>query len=114
MVSQLIIGQELGGSFLHITQHAQKRMQQRRIDLDMVEAVIQFGREVCTRGSLYYAVGRNEVDNAAQKDRDIRHLDGVQVVTSLEDGSVLTVYRNRDFRLLRANMGRGRFRPAGC
>ena len=95
-------------SFLPITHHANKRMQQRRIDLFMVEQVIQFGREVCTRGALVFAIGRNEIALLAKLGHDLQHLDGVHVVTSHDDGAVLTVYRNRDLSNLRANVGFGK------
>ncbi len=96
------------GSFLPLTHHARKRMQQRRIDLGMVELVIQFGREVCTRGALVFAIGRNEIATAAKRGDNLQHLDGVHVVTSHDDGSVLTVYRNRDLGNLKTNLGFGK------
>lgn len=101
------------GSFLPLTTHARLRMQQRRIDLDMIELVIQFGREVCTRGAIVYALGRNEVTKAAKDGQKLSHLEGIHVVTSHEDGSVLTVYRNRDLAGLKHSLGFGRQRPQG-
>lgn len=101
------------GSFLPLTTHARIRMQQRRIDLEMIEQVIQFGREVCTRGAIVYALGRNEVARAAKEGHKLSHLEGIHVVTSHEDGAVLTVYRNRDLAGLKYSLGFGRQRPTG-
>ena len=65
-------------------------------------------REVCTRGALVFAIGRNEIALLAKLGHDLQHLDGVHVVTSHDDGAVLTVYRNRDLSNLRANVGFGK------
>jgi hypothetical protein len=95
-------------SFLPLTHHARKRMQQRRIDFSMVELVIQFGREVCTRGALVFAIGRNEIAAAAKRGHALQQLEGIHVVTSHDDGAVLTVYRNRDLSNLKSNLGHGK------
>lgn len=88
--------------------HANERMEQRNIDIEAIEAVLDYGREVFTRGAVVHAVGRREIEQSAREGIDLTRHDGVQVVCS-RDGTVLTAYRNRDFRKLRTGLGRGRY-----
>jgi hypothetical protein len=91
----------------HLTCHARRRMQGRAIPPAAVEAALDYGRVVHTRGAVVHAIGRNEIAYFAAVGTDLSDFDGVQVVCAL-DGSVVTVYRNRDFRGLRTGLGRGR------
>jgi hypothetical protein len=96
-----------------LTRHATTRMAHRGIQSEVIEQVIEYGRTVYTRGALVYAIGRKEVERHRQEGIDLSECKGVQVVCST-DGSVLTVYRNHDFRGLRTGLGRGRYRPASA
>lgn len=87
--------------------HAFERMEQRDIDHEAVEAVLDYGREVYTRGAIVHAIGRREIEHWRPDGIDLSRYDGVQVVCS-HDGTVLTVYRSRNFRRLRTGLGRGR------
>lgn len=89
------------------TRHAAARMSHRGIRTGDVDLVLEFGRRVFTRGAVVYAVGRKEIQRYRQEGIDLSRCNGVQIVCSI-DGSVLTVYRNRSFRGLRAGLGRGR------
>jgi hypothetical protein len=92
----------LGG--LHITRHARRRMQQRHITAAAVDAAFAYGRVVHTRGAVILAIGRNEA-RWDESGIDLSGFAGVQVVCS-PDGTVCTVYRNRNFRRLRRGLGR--------
>lgn len=95
-------------SHIQVRQHAERRMSQRNISPRAVEVVLDFGRSVLTRGAEVFGIGRKEV----RRYRDVIDLsayEGVMVVCGL-DGQVLTTYRNRCFRGLRRNLGRGRYR----
>lgn len=92
------------------TGHSRKRMQQRGIDQGAIAAVLEFGREVFTRGAIIHAIGRREIEQWNDEGIDLSEYDGIQVVCS-RDGAVLTAYRNRDFRGLRTGLGRGRHNP---
>jgi hypothetical protein len=83
-------------------------MEQRNIEHEAVEVVLDYGREVFTRGAVVHAIGRREIEQWARQGIDLSRFEGVQVVCS-HDGTVLTVYRNRDFRGLRTGLGRGRY-----
>jgi hypothetical protein len=91
----------------HLTAHAHRRMGGRWIRTGAIEAVLDYGRIVYTRGAVIHAIGRNEIDRYARDGIDLAAYNGIQVVCSL-DGMILTVYRNKDFRGLRTGMGRGR------
>jgi len=83
-----------------LTQHARERMTSRGLSLDVVHAVMDYGRLVYTRGAAICAIGRKEVKRYARQGIDLSRYEGVQVVCS-HDGAVMTAYRNRDFRGLR-------------
>jgi hypothetical protein len=83
-----------------LTQHAQQRMNVRGFSSADVNQVLAYGRKVHARGAIIYAVGRKEIAICADYDIDLSNLDGLQVVCS-NDGLVMTVYRNKDFRGLR-------------
>jgi len=67
----------------------------------MIRKVLEFGREKHVRGATIYAVGRKEINQYDKKGIDLKGLDGMQVVCS-EEGSIITAYRNRDFRGLKS------------
>lgn len=83
-----------------LTRHAWQRMSGRGLSPDIVRRVINYGRIVYVRGARIYAVGRKEVEQFEREGLDLSGVEGVQVVCN-DDGVVLTVYRNRDFRSLR-------------
>jgi hypothetical protein len=88
------------------TKHGWLRTNARRLGLTAIEAALAYGRIVRTRGAEIFVLGRKEVETC----RSCFHLDfsafeGTQVVTV--DGTVVTAYRNRDFRGLRSRR-RGR------
>ncbi|MDM8548223.1 DUF4258 domain-containing protein [Candidatus Venteria ishoeyi] len=84
----------------HLTDHAHQRMQLRGISRNKLETVLYYGRCIHTRGASIYVIGHKEVEMNAQKGIDIQDCEGVQVVCTSQY-TVLTVYRNRNFRNLR-------------
>ncbi len=96
-----------GSSESQLSCHAFERMEQRNIGHEAIEVVLDFGREVYTRGAIVHAIGRREIEHSEREGINLSPYDGVQVVCS-QDGTVLTVYRNRNFRRLRTGLGRGR------
>ncbi len=83
-----------------ITRHAWQRMMARRLSQAAVQAAIEYGRVVYVRGAAIYAIGRKEVNRYLRHGIDLSCYEGIQVVCAL-DGTIITVYRNRDFRGLR-------------
>ena len=92
-----------------MTHHAWKRMTARSLPPSAVKAALEYGRVAYVRGAAIYAIGSKEVERFATEDIDLSRYEGVQVVCTPE-GTILTVYRNRDFRGLRPN--RRRYRSA--
>lgn len=84
----------------HLTKHALSRIDGRRIPTHAVQVVLAYGRRAWTRGAQVFALGRREVQRAAHRGLDLLPYEGIQVVCT-PDGSVLTVFRNHSFRLLR-------------
>ena len=85
---------------LKLSSHAKTQMKRRGISSEAVRMVLKFGREVFTRGAIVYAVGRKEIEHFKNIGINLVGLNGLQVVCG-EDLSVITVYRNRDFKRLR-------------
>ena len=90
-------GPELGA---RLTMHASQRMSARGISQSAVRAVLEHGRVVHVRGAAVYAIGRKEVRCLQRHGIDLSPYEGIQVVC-IPDGTILTTYRNRDFRGLR-------------
>jgi hypothetical protein len=88
-----------------LTRHAWERMSGRGFSPETVRKVLSFGRIAHIRGATIYAVGRKEIARYTTRGVDLGGLDGVQVVCS-DNGTVITVYRNRDLRGLRPRRSR--------
>jgi hypothetical protein len=85
---------------LRLTDHAHRRMSQRGLSEDAITATMTYGREVRTRGAVIYAIGKKEVLRHLVNGTDLRDFEGIQVVC-VSDGTILTVYKNRNFSGLR-------------
>lgn len=83
-----------------MTNHAWDRMTARGLSQRAVDAVLMFGRMVYARGAEIHAIGKKEVARYARTGVDLRPYEGLQVVCVPNDGIIVTVYRNRDFRSL--------------
>lgn len=82
-------------------------MRPRGVSPAALAAVLTYGRMAHVRGADVYAIGRKEVRHYAKDGLDLSSFDGVQVVCS-PDGRILTVYRGRHLKGLRAGMSRRR------
>ncbi|HAE42372.1 MAG TPA: hypothetical protein DCG34_05555 [Clostridiales bacterium] len=85
----------------NITTHAVLRMGSRRIRPADVDIVINYGRMSYVRGAVIYAIGRKEMAFCQKKGITCRRAQGLQVVCAPDDDTVITVYRNNDFKGLR-------------
>jgi hypothetical protein len=83
-----------------LTQHTIDQMNVRRISEQAVTSALIYGRAAWTRGARIFAIGNREIERFRGQGIDLEDLDGVQVVTK-PDGTILTVYRNRNLRDLR-------------
>lgn len=85
---------------IHITKHAEVRMNKRGITRQMLELVLMFGRKIYARGVVFYVIGKKEIQRFHKKEAGLKNMEGIQVLTSV-DGVVITTYRNRDLRAIR-------------
>ena len=83
-----------------ISGHARDQMDARSISAEALRSALKYGRTAWTRGARIYAIGRKEVQYYRAHGIDLGRFEGVHVVESA-DGTVITVYRNRDLRGLR-------------
>jgi len=90
-----------------LTKHAWQRMGARGLREAAVRAALDYGRVVHVRGAAIYAIGRKEVSRCQRHGIDLSRYEGIQVVC-MPYGTVLTAYRNRDFRGLRPRRRRRR------
>lgn len=75
--------------------HAWQRMSGRHITPEAVRAAIIFGREVHQRRAVIHVIGRNEVAWSRGEGVDLAPFAGIHVIVA-PDGTVSTVYRNRE------------------
>jgi len=83
---------------IHLTRHASSRMSERSIREWQVEQVLTYGRLTHNRKAIIYAVGRKEVK---ENGRFLEACEGIQVICSPTDGTVITTYRNHDLSGMR-------------
>lgn len=76
--------------------HAQARMGLRGITEEAIDLVLKFGREIRAKGAIFYVLGKREIQKFQTINPTIQALEGVQVVTSVQDGTIITVYRNKN------------------
>ena len=80
--------------------HAKDQMDARSISADALRSALKYGRTAWTRGARIYAIGRKEVQYYRAHGIDLARFEGIHVVERV-DGTIITVYRNRDLRGLR-------------
>ena len=85
----------------NITTHAILRMGSRRIRPVDVDIVINYGRMSYARGAVIYAVGRKEMAFCQKEGTTCNRAQGLHVVCAPDDDTVITVYRNNNFKGLR-------------
>lgn len=84
-----------------LSAHALTRMAERRIPARAVEAALRHGRVFHVRGAEVHVIGQKDILRHRQWGIDLSPYEGVQIFCAADGGTVLTVYRNRDFRGLR-------------
>lgn len=81
-----------------LSEHARFRMFSRRISPAAVDAALQYGRPRYLKGACYYSIGKRELIQSPAHLPLPEEFDGIHVVTA-KDGTVITVFKNRGFRL---------------
>ena len=95
--------------YTHFTAHATTRKNQRNISRRGIDWALDFGRVVHTRGACYFILGRNEVQNIFKlTGKDASKYNGLQVVCTADESSVITVFRNPKLTCLHTGRPRRR------
>lgn len=81
------------GQNMQYTTHASRRMNQRGINEQMIEALWDFGRMEYTQGALYVVAGKKETDAALKAGYKVS-INGLQMVV-VDDELVVTIFRNK-------------------
>jgi hypothetical protein len=91
-----------------LSHHAHIRMSQRSIDLAQIQNVLMHGKMMHSRRARFYVVGKRDVKRLAKAGLDTQNLENIQVVVEEKSNTIVTVYRNRDFRHIRPTSRRQR------
>lgn len=83
-----------------LSRHAWQRMGERGVSASALNKVLAFGRVIHARGATMYVIGRREIKRYLDQGINLDDLHGMQVICS-KNGTIMTLYRNRDFRSLR-------------
>ena len=83
-----------------LSRHAWQRMGARGVSSSAVNKVLTFGRVIYARGATIYVIGRKEIKRYLDQGINLDDLHGIQVICS-QNGTIMTLYRNRDLRSLR-------------
>jgi hypothetical protein len=86
---------------LGLSLHARRRMCARRISAAAVTVAMVYGRHEHAQGASHYRIGRREVLAYAARGVDLAPYEGLNVVCTADDCTVMTVLRNREGRRLR-------------
>ena len=85
----------------YISLHAKQRMDLRGMSQRDIELVLQYGRKIYSRRTVFHVIGRKEIKKYAEQCTELRALAGVHVLTVPDNDTVLTAYRNHDLRGIR-------------
>lgn len=85
---------------LGLSIHAYKRRMQRGIKSQQIAHLFRFGRKQYQNSAIYYSIGNKEIKKHTKTCPALKEMNGFHLVTTL-DGKVLTLFRNRDFSLLK-------------
>ena len=91
-----------------VSKHADYRMHQRDIDKNIVELVLRHGRLIRSRRACFYVIGKRDVNQLQNKGVNTEGLENVHVVVDEKSNTVLTVYKNNNFRNIRPTHRRDR------
>jgi|Deesub1362B_J571_1020462.scaffolds.fasta_scaffold02479_2 hypothetical protein len=75
-----------------ISEHFVRRMYQRGMNWEIVELVLQYGKKIWAKDSLYFFMGRRE---AARFGKLAEKLEGIVVVVESKTRVLKTIFRNR-------------------
>ena len=84
-----------------LSDHAFERMHKRAIAKQAIETVLTYGRLIRSRRACFYVIGKRELHHLQKTGVDIYRLENTQVVVDEKSSTVITVYKNNNFRKIR-------------
>lgn len=78
---------------LSITDHARVRMSQRGIGADQLQLAIRYGKKIYRQGMVFHVMRDKDIPDMLPPGKRSR-LKRLVVITSGDDGAVITVYRS--------------------
>lgn len=85
---------------LGLSTHAYKRRTQRGLKNKHIAHLLRFGRKKYQNNAIYYSIGNKEIQKHLKVCSELKNMNGMHLVTAL-NGKVITLFRNRDFSLLK-------------
>lgn len=84
---------------MRVTRHADRRMSQRGIGQDAVEFTFRWGQVYHRTGICFHVLRRCDIVRSGVDDVRVFRWEGTTVL--VEDGTVISVYKNRDVAAIR-------------
>ena len=85
---------------LGLSVHAHQRRSQRGFQNQHIAHLLRYGRKQYQNNAIYYSIGNKEIKKHAKQCIALKEMNGMHLVTAI-NGSVITLFRNRDFSLLK-------------
>lgn len=85
------------------TEHSLKRLSARRINDELFNMVILYGRKFYANSAEVYFVGKKEVEKARKEGVDIRKAEGLNVIVQTygDEKIVITAFKNHSLKQYR-------------
>ena len=100
-MERIEINRKDNGLAFNLSEHACSRMNQRCIDKRSLKAVLTFGRVIRSRGACFYVIGKRDASQLQAMGINVQGLENTQVLVDERTSTVLTVYKNNNFRKIR-------------
>jgi|GEM_PF-2761232 len=79
---------------LILTNHADKRLAQRGISKEAVEATLSYGRRLQQTGASLFFLGKKDIERAQVP--EFQKYEGTALIVAQDDGCLITSYRNKN------------------
>jgi len=84
---------------MRVTRHADRRMNQRGIGQDAIDFTLRWGHVYHRTGICFHVLRRRDIERSGAHDARALRWEGTTVL--IEDGTVISVYKNRDVAPIR-------------
>ncbi len=80
---------------MKLTFHAQKRINQRRFNEDLIKLAVKYGTVIYKAGAKFIFVRRKDIPKEIPKSI-AEKIEGLIIVMNPNDGTIITVYKNKN------------------